>query len=84
MIDHQKNSQIVIKMLCLAALMFVVFLTSCTPVKKKPTVTTNPIANAKNIGRALGCMFGGCDPVAQDREFQKDFEKIDRNKKSSK
>jgi hypothetical protein len=83
MIDHQKNSQIVIKMLCLAALMFVVFLTSCTPVKKKPTVAANPIANAKNIGRALGCMFGGCDPAAQDREFQKDFEKIDRNTKFS-
>ena len=84
MIDHQKNSQIVIKMLCLAALMFVVFLTSCTPAKKKPTATANPIANAKNIGRALGCMFGGCDTATQDREFQKDFGKIDRDKKSSK
>ena len=66
------------------ALLFLVCLTSCVPVEKKPIVTTNPIANAKNIGRALGCMFGGCDPAAQDREFQKDFEKIDRNKKSSK
>jgi hypothetical protein len=83
MLDHQKNTQTVVKILCFVSLMFVVFLTSCTPVKKKPVVTTNPIADAKNIGRALGCMFGGCDPAAQDREFQKDFEKIDQNKKSS-
>lgn len=67
----------------LAALFVLVLLTSCVPVEKKPTVTTNPIANAEDIGRALGCMFGGCDPAGQDREFQKDFEQIDRDKKSA-
>ena len=57
------------------------FLTACAPVKKE-SQTPNPIADAKHIGRALGCMFGGCDRATQDREFQKEFEKIDQNKKS--
>ena len=81
--NYNKHLQTLIKLSCLTALLFVVCLTSCVPVEKKPTVTTNPIANAKDIGRALGCMFGGCDPDAQDRGFQKDFEQIDRDKKSS-
>ena len=75
------NSTSAISAIALLLLITVVFLTACAPVKKE-SQTPNPIADAKNIGRALGCMFGGCDRATQDREFQKEFEKIDQNKKS--
>jgi hypothetical protein len=72
-----------VKIVATVALIALILLTSCVPAKQSETVP-NPIANAVEMGRALGCVFGGCDPAAQDRQFQKDFEKIDRNKKSSK
>ena len=75
------NSTSAISAIALILLITVVFLTSCAPVKKE-SQTLNPIADAKNIGRALGCVFGGCDRATQDREFQREFEKIDQNKKS--
>ena len=75
------NSTSAISAIALLLLITVVFLTACAPVKKE-SQTPNPIADAKHIGRALGCMFGGCDRATQDREFQKEFEKIDQNKKS--
>ena len=75
------NSTSAISAIALLLLITVVFLTACAPVKKE-SQTPNPIADAKHIGRALGCMFGGCDRAIQDREFQKEFEKIDQNKKS--
>ena len=75
------NSTSAISAIALLLLITVVFLTACAPVKKE-SKTPNPIADAKHIGRALGCMFGGCDRATQDREFQKEFEKIDQNKKS--
>ena len=77
--NFNSNVTTAISAVALILLITVVFLTSCTPVKKKPIVTTNPIADAKNIGRALGCMFGGCDRATQDREFQREFEKIDKS-----
>ena len=79
--NFDSNVITAISALVLILLITVVFLTSCTPVKKE-SQTPNPIADAKHIGRALGCMFGGCDRATQDREFQKEFEKIDQNKKS--
>ena len=75
------NSTSAISAIALLLLITVVFLTACAPVKKE-SQTPNPIADAKHIGRALGCMFGGCDRATQDREFQREFEKIDQNKKS--
>ena len=72
------NSTSAISALALILLITLVLLTSCTPVKKE-SQTPNPIADAKNIGRALGCMFGGCDRATQDREFQREFEKIDKS-----
>ena len=75
------NSTSAISAIALLLLITVVFLTACAPVKKE-SQTPNTIADAKHIGRALGCMFGGCDRATQDREFQKEFEKIDQNKKS--
>ena len=75
------NSTSAISAIALILLITVVFLTSCAPVKKE-SQTPNPIADAEHIGRALGCVFGGCDRATQDREFQREFEKIDQNKKS--
>ena len=50
----------------LILLFVLVLLTSCAPTAKK-TNSVNPIADAKTIGKALGCMFGGCKPVDQDK-----------------
>ena len=72
------NSTSAISAVALILLITVVLLTSCAPVKKE-SQTPNPIADAKHIGRALGCMFGGCDRATQDREFQREFEKIDKS-----
>jgi len=75
------NSTSAISAIALLLLITVVFLTACAPVKKE-SQTPNPIADAEHIGRALGCMLGGCDRATQDQEFQREFEKIDQNKKS--
>jgi hypothetical protein len=72
------NSTTAISAVALILLITVVLLTSCAPVKKE-SQTANPIADAKHIGRALGCVFGGCDRATQDREFQREFEKIDKS-----
>ena len=72
------NSTSAISAIALLLLITVVFLTACAPVKKE-SQTLNPIADAEHIGRALGCVFGGCDRATQDREFQREFEKIDKS-----
>tara|TARA_R110000822_G_scaffold301463_1_gene425282 strand:+ start:403 stop:648 length:246 start_codon:yes stop_codon:yes gene_type:complete len=72
------NSTSAISAVALILLITVVLLTSCAPVKKE-SQTPNPIADAEHIGRALGCVFGGCDRATQDREFQREFEKIDNS-----
>jgi hypothetical protein len=72
------NSTSAISAVALILLITVVLLTSCTPPKKE-SQTPNLIADAEHIGRALGCMFGGCDRATQDREFQREFEKIDKS-----
>ena len=66
-----------IKIVATVALIALILLTSCAPVKQSETVP-NPIANAVEMGRALGCVFGGCDDRdSEHREFQREFEKID-------
>jgi prolyl-tRNA editing enzyme YbaK/EbsC (Cys-tRNA(Pro) deacylase) len=50
----------------LILLLVLVMATSCAPTAKK-TNSVNPIADAKSIGKALGCMFGGCKPVDQKK-----------------
>ena len=50
----------------LILLLVLVMATSCAPTAKKDN-TINPIADAKSIGKALGCLFGGCKPVDQDK-----------------
>jgi prolyl-tRNA editing enzyme YbaK/EbsC (Cys-tRNA(Pro) deacylase) len=50
----------------LILLFVLVLLTSCAPTAKKNN-SVNPIADAKTIGKALGCMFGGCEPVDQKK-----------------
>ena len=65
-----------IKIVATAALIALILLTSCAPVKQAKT-EPNPIANAVEMGRALGCVFGGCDRDSEHREFQREFEKID-------
>ena len=72
------NSTSAISAIALLLLITVVFLTACAPVKKE-SQTPNLIADAEHIGRALGCVFGGCDRATQDREFQREFEKIDKS-----
>jgi hypothetical protein len=72
------NSTSAISAVALILLITLVLLTSCAPVKKE-SQTLNPIADAEHIGRALGCVFGGCDRATQDREFQREFEKIDKS-----
>ena len=66
---------ILVKIVATVALIALVLLTSCAPVKQSEAVP-NPIANAVEMGRALGCVFGGCDRDSEDREFQREFEKI--------
>ena len=50
----------------LILLFVLVLLTSCAPTAKKND-SVNPIADAKSIGKALGCMFGGCKSVDQKK-----------------
>ena len=50
----------------LILLLVLVMATSCAPTAKK-TNSVNPIADAKSIGKALGCMFGGCKSVDQKK-----------------
>ena len=50
----------------LILLFVLVLLTSCAPTAKKND-SVNPIADAKTIGKALGCMFGGCKSVDQEK-----------------
>ena len=79
----EQYTVILIKIVAIVALIALIVLTSCAPVKKE-SQTLNPIADAKNIGRALGCVFGGCDRATQDREFQREFEKIDKSSQPKK
>ena len=65
-----------VKIVATVALIALILLTSCAPAKQSETVP-NPIANAVEMGRALGCVFGGCDSNSEHREFQREFEKID-------
>ena len=51
----------------LLILLFVlVLMTACAPTAKKDN-SINPIADAKTIGKALGCLFGGCKVVDQNK-----------------
>ena len=50
----------------LILLLILVLTTSCAPSAKKSD-RVNPIADAKTIGKALGCMFGGCKSVDQKK-----------------
>jgi hypothetical protein len=69
-----------VKIVATVALIALIVLTSCAPAKQSETVP-NPIANAVEMGRALGCVFGGCDrdSDSEHREFQREFEKIDQS-----
>jgi hypothetical protein len=69
---------ILVKIVATVALIALILLTSCAPVKQSETVP-NPIANAVEMGRALGCVFGGCNRDSEHRESQREFEKIDRS-----
>ena len=72
-----------VKIVATGALIALILLTSCAPTKQSDTVP-NPIANAVEMGRALGCVFGGCDSDSEHREFQREFEKIDRSSQPKK
>ena len=65
-----------VKLVATVALIALILLTSCAPAKQANTVP-NPIANAVEMGRVLGCVFGGCDGDSEHREFQREFDKID-------
>ena len=53
----------------LMLLLVLVLMTSCAPTAKKSD-RVNPIADAKTIGKALGCMFGGCKSEADQDQTQ--------------
>ena len=72
-----------VKLVATVALIALILLTSCAPAKQANTVP-NPIANAVEMGRVLGCVFGGCDRDSEHREFQREFEKIDRSSQPKK
>jgi len=74
----EEYTVILVKIVATVALISLILLTSCAPVKQSDTVP-NPIANAVEMGRALGCVFGGCDGDGEHREFQREFEKIDES-----
>jgi len=69
----------------LILLFVLVLLTSCAPTAKKND-SVNPIADAKSIGKALGCMFGGCKTKEQIKKEQdqitKEFNRLDAQKKA--
>lgn len=69
----------------LMLLLVLVLMTSCAP-KAKKTEGINPIADAKKIGKVLGCMFGGCKSEEQIKkeqdEITKEFDKVDRKMKA--
>jgi hypothetical protein len=62
----------------LILLLVLVLMTSCAPKEKKPN-GINPIANARELGKALGCMFGGCK---SEEQIQTEFNKVDRETKA--
>ena len=53
----------------LILLFIMVLVTACAPITKKDN-TVNPIADAKSIGKALGCLFGGCGSKADQDKTQ--------------
>ena len=79
--------QVLISTALLVGLIFLIIMTSCAPAPKKPD-PISPIANARDIGRALGCMFGSKDGVckseeqkkSEEQEFVREFKKVDEAK----
>ena len=69
----------------LLLLLVLVLMTSCAP-KAKKTESINPIADAKKIGKVLGCMFGGCKTKEQleqeQNQITKEFNRLDAQEKA--
>ena len=63
---HYDGKQFLFSGGLLILLLVLVLMTSCAPRAKSPD-SVNPIADAKTIGKALGCMFGGCKSVDQKK-----------------
>ena len=64
-------------------------LTACAS-KPKPAKGIDPIANAKTLGKALGCVMAPntCltseeQKIKEEKEFEKEFKKIDQQKDKS-
>jgi hypothetical protein len=70
-----------------ALILLLVLMTSCAP-KEKKNNSINPIANAKELGRALGCIAAPntCKSKEQIKkeqdEITKEFDKVDREMKA--
>ena len=81
------GQQVLISTALLVGLICLIIMTSCAPAPKKPD-PISPIANARDIGRALGCVFGSKDGVckseeqkkAEEQEFIREFKKVDEAK----
>ena len=71
----------------LMLLLVLVLMTSCAP-KEKKNNSINPIANAKEFGRALGCIAAPntCKSKEQIKkeqdEITKEFDRMDAQKKA--
>ena len=68
---HHDAKTVLFSSTALILLLGLVSMTSCAPTTTaKKNDRVNPIANAKNIGKVLGCMFGGCKPKADQDQTQ--------------
>jgi hypothetical protein len=82
----QEQTMMFMKILAICGLLIVlVILTSCTA-KPKPANKLDPIANARELGKALGCVFApntckSKEEIKREQdEITKEFDKIDAQK----
>jgi hypothetical protein len=83
--DPEQWTVILIKIVATVALIVLILLTSCAPAKQAQSAPS-PIANAVEMGRAIGCVFGGCAKKItqqEQREITREFDRIDQDSKKS-
>lgn len=75
----------------LMGLLILIALLGCATPPKKETKTLDPIANAKTLGRTLGCVMAPntCPKTPEQKqkeqdEITKDFNKVDQDLQKSK
>jgi hypothetical protein len=86
----EKDKVTGVKILFIIAILLGFVLTGCANTTK-PKKEFNPIVNAKELGKALGCVFAphtcksAQEKIKDEKAFQEEFKKIDEQlKKDSK